>query len=232
MDRTVGVKLFCVLRHLTLEVGADLGQLLDPLRAAIFREVEFEFLYPVDHLTQDELGIADQRNFRRHLPSDATRRRVDLDVFGLVVPGLGAPEVLAAPEAEAQREHDVGAPGEGLLERAPNRQRMLLGHRTLASTPRIDRDGGKLDELAQLGPGLRPEYSVAAGDQRWVGCDQQRERAVDLGRVAGRADVVDRETHPARALLLVFVMAVQNVLRNLDQRYALRRRDRLAKSQA
>ena len=139
--------------------------------------------------------------------------------------------MLAAPEAEAQRQHDVGATSEGLFEGAANRQRMLLGDRALAGAPRVDRNRGKLDELAQLGTGLRPEDSIAAGDQWTLGRVQQFERAVDLGRVAGRAHVVDREAHPAGTLLLVLIVVVQDVLRNLDQRHALRRRDRLAKGQ-
>ena len=109
---------------------------------------------------------------------------------------------------------------------------MLLGHRALAGAPRVDGNRGELDELAQLGAGLRPEDSVAAGDQRAFRRHQQFERAVDLRRVARRANVVDREAHPAGALPFVFIAVVQDVLRNLDQRYALRRRDRLAKGQA
>src|SRR5262249_10076270 len=120
MDRAVSVKLLCVFGDLALEIRADLGQLLEPLRAAVAGKVELEFLDAIDHLAQHELRIADHRHFRRHLPSDPVRGGIDLDVFSLVVPGLWSSEMLAAPEAETQGKHDVGATGERLFECSAN----------------------------------------------------------------------------------------------------------------
>ena len=136
--------------------------------------------------------------------------------------------MLAAPETEADRDHHVGAAGERLLERAANRQRMLFGHDALAGAARVNRDVGQLDELAHLGARLRPEHAVAACDQRALGRHQHLERAIDLRGIARRADVVDRELARAFALPRVFFVVIENVLRNLEQRDALRRRDRLA----
>src|SRR5208337_3219181 len=106
---------------------------------------------------------------RVNLPSDSRRRGIDLDVLGLVGPGRRLAEMLAAPETEADCEHHVGAAGERLLERTANRQRMLFRDRALTGAARVDRDVGQLDELAHLGARLRPEQSVAAGDQRALG---------------------------------------------------------------
>ena len=136
--------------------------------------------------------------------------------------------MLAAPEAEADREDHVGAAREGLLECAANRQRMLLGDDALAGAARVNRDVGQLDELAHLGARLRPEQTVAAGNQRALGRHQHLERAIDLGGIGRGADVVDSKLARALALPGVFGVVIENVLRNLEQRDALRRRDCLA----
>ena len=135
------------------------------------------------------------------------------------------PEMLTAPEAEADCEHNVGAAGERLLERAANRQWMLFGHDALAGAARVDRDVGQLDELAHLGTRLRPEQSVTAGNQRTLSRHQQLERAIDLRRISRGANVVDRKLARALALPRVFFVVIENVLRNLEQRDALWRRD-------
>ena len=61
---------------------------------------------------------------------------------------------------------------------------------------------------------------------------QQFDRPIDLGRVARRTDVVRREALAARALPRILVLGIKNVLRNLDQRDALRRSQRLAEGHA
>src|ERR1700722_15782429 len=166
MNRLILRDLRVLLLDLIVEALTRLPDLLDPWRSFVLREVELEFLDPLDHLLQHDLRIADHRQGRVNLPSDACRRGIDLDVLGLVGPGGGWPKMLTAPEAEADREHHVGASRERLLERTANRQRMLLGHYSLSGATRIDRDVRQLDELAHLGARLRPEQSIAAGDQR------------------------------------------------------------------
>src|SRR5712671_7652916 len=128
--------------------------------------------------------------------------------------------MLAAPEAKAERQHDIGAAGERFLKGAANGQRMFLRNRALAGAARIDRNRRQLDELLQLGRGVRPEEAVAAGDQRTFGRMQQFDRAIDFGRVASRTNIVWREALTASALLRIFALRVKNVLRNLDQRNA------------
>ena len=140
----------------------------------------------------------------------------------------GCPKCSPLQKRKPIATHHVGAAGERLLERAANRQRMLLGHDALAGAARVDRNVGQLDELAHLGAGLRPEHAVAACDQRTLGRHQHLERAIDLRGIAGRADVVHRELARALALPRVFFVVIENVLRNLEQRDALRRRDSLA----
>src|SRR6185437_5644457 len=216
MDGPVTGEFFSVFDDLALEIGPNLGYFLKPQRVAVLREVELQLLDAVDHLAQHELGIADQRNFSGYLPSDSIRRRIDLDVLGFVVPGFGTPEMLPAPEAEAERQHHVGTPGEWLLKCSANRKRMLFGHRALAGAPRVYRDGREFDEFAQFGSRLRPEQPVAAGYQRSFGRYQQFERAIDLRRIARRANVVNRKASAARALYLVVVVMVENILRDLD----------------
>ena len=139
--------------------------------------------------------------------------------------------MLAAPEAEAQRQHDVGAASERLLEGAANRQRMLFGDRALTGAARVDRDSGKFNELFKFRGRLGPEEPVAAGDQWTLGRVQHLDRLVDLGRVAGRAGIVEIEDLPAALLLGVIAAGIEDVLRNLDQRDALRRGHRLAEGE-
>src|SRR5258708_13257488 len=102
------------------------------------REMEVEFFDSRDHLAEHQLRIADQRDLSRHLPSDARCHRVALDILRLIVPGRHPAEMLTAPEAKTQRQHDVGAARERFLKGAANGQRMLLGNRSLAGTPPTD----------------------------------------------------------------------------------------------
>src|SRR5260370_7591085 len=134
MNRMVLGDLRVLFLDLVVEAIASFQDLLDPWRGFVLREVEVEFLDAVDHLTQHDFRITDHRQVRVDLPSDSRRGRIDLYVLGLVGPGRRLPEMLTAPEAEADCEHDVGAAGERLLEGAANRDRMLLGDCALAGT--------------------------------------------------------------------------------------------------
>src|ERR1700677_3474245 len=98
--------------------------------------------------------------------------------------------MLTGPEAEAERQHHVRAPGEGLLESAANRQRMFFGNRALARAPRIYGNRSQLDELLQLRRRVGPEQAVAASDQGTLCRVQQLDRAIDLVGVAGRTHIV------------------------------------------
>src|SRR5215472_6576698 len=194
-----------------------------PFGGAVFREVELELFDPINQLAQNQLGVADHRQVRVHLPPDPGRSWIDLDVFPLVGPGWRLPEMFTAPEPEADREHHVRPPGERLLECTANGQWMLFRHGTLARTPRVDRDAGQLDELLHFGARLRPEQSVAAGDQWTLGSVQELHGAIDLGRITLAAHIVGGESACALALTTVFVVVIQEVLRNLEQRDALGR---------
>ena len=94
---------------------------------------------------------------------------VDLDVGRVGAPCRRLAEVLAAPEAEADRQDHVGATGERLLPCAADGERMVLGHGALAGAARVDGDAGELGERAQLGGGVGPEDAVAGHDQRPLG---------------------------------------------------------------
>src|SRR5208282_782252 len=205
MDRTVLVGLLVLLANLRLESGAGLRDFFGPFGAPVLREVELELLDPVDELAQHQLRIADDRHVDADLPSDSRGRRVDLDIFGLIGPGRRLAEMLAAPEAETDREHHVGAAGERLLERAANREWMLLRDCALARAAGVDRNRRQLDELADLRAGLRPEQAVPAGDQRTLRGVQQLDRAIDVRRIAGRADIIGGEAPRALALPLLAV---------------------------
>src|SRR5258708_38816029 len=142
MNRLVLGDLRVLFFNLIVEALTRLPDLLDPWRGFVFREVEFEFFDPIDHLTKYDFRITDHRQVGVDLPSDARRGRIDLDVLGLVGPGGRLSEMLTAPEAEAECEDHVGAAGEWLFECAANRERMLLRDRALACAAHINREIG------------------------------------------------------------------------------------------
>src|SRR5260370_16099543 len=115
MNRLVFGDLRVLFFDLIVEASASFPDLLHPWRGFVLREVELEFLDPVDHLTEHDFRITDHRQVGVNLPSDSRRGRIDLDIFGLVGPGRRLAEMLAAPKAEADCEYDVGAAGERLL---------------------------------------------------------------------------------------------------------------------
>ncbi len=162
---------------------------------------------------------------RVHLPSDARRHWVELDVLGLVVPGRHAARNAHRSRSGSRASTTSAPPVNGFL-KAP---RIASGCSSetdaLAGAPRIDRDIRQLDELAaSRAPACDQNSAVAACDQRTLGRDQQFDRAIDFRRIARGADVVERKSRAAFALPGVFLVVIKNVLRNLEQRHALRRR--------
>ncbi len=229
MDRRLLVHLALAFVDQLLVAGAHLGHLFDPRRAAMPGEVQPQAFRRVDQLAQDQLRVADDGDLGRHLPADAAGHRIGLDVAGLLVPRRRLAEVLAAPEAEADGQHHVGASGERLLPRPAHGQRMILGNRPLARPTRVGGDVRQLDELPQLGARPRPEDAVTAGDQRPLRLQQELEGALDAGGIALRADLVRIVDLGAAPLPRLVVTVVEDVGGDLDQGRPLRRRQRLAK---
>ena len=122
MDRALVVRLPLGLGDRALVVLTHLPHLAQPLRLGELPPGEPLSLRGVDQLAQHELGVADHRELRGHVEPDAVRRGVDLNIARLVAPRRRLTELLAAPEAKADRQHDVGAAGEGLLPHAADRQ--------------------------------------------------------------------------------------------------------------
>ena len=186
----------------------------------------------LEELAQHELRVADDGDLGRHVPADTLGCRIDLHVRRRRVPRRRRSEVLAAPELETDREHDVRAAGEGLLPRAAYRQRVILGNGALARAPRVDRDlepGGKGEELGRR---VGPEYPVARDQQRPLGSRDRVERAFDGRGVAGAPQL--RDGIQARAGLLPrhVVLLVEDVGRDLDERGSGRRTRGGAKGEA
>src|SRR5208282_396725 len=123
----------------------------------------------------------------------------------------------------------IRASGERLLECAADCEWVLLGDHALSGSAGVDGNAGQLDEFLHLRPGLRPEETIATGDQWPLRRMKHLDRTIDLGRVALRTEIIDRESARAFALPGVILVVVQDVLRNLEQGHALRRRDRFAK---
>ena len=182
----------------------------------------------VDHLPQHQLGVAHDRHLGRHVRADAGGAGVDLHVGGALGPRGLAAEVLAAPEAEAHTDHDVGSSGEGLLPRAPHREWVVLGHRALTGAAAIHGRARELGQLAQLGCGVGPEHAVAGDQQGTLRPDQKLHGAVHLTRVAHRPQLVELVHLLAPLLLGLVTPPVQDVLGDLHHRHPLRRGDRLA----
>src|SRR5260370_30418924 len=96
-------------------VGPGVGDVLSPLRGAVFGEVELEFLGPVDELAQHQLGVADDRQIGPDLPSDAARGGIDLDVLALFGPRPLLSEMPAGPAPETEGPDHVRVYGQSLL---------------------------------------------------------------------------------------------------------------------
>jgi hypothetical protein len=188
VDRHRVVRLLRLRLERLVEARARRRDLGEPRAATPAGAVEAERLRARRQLREHELRVADDRHVGGHVPADARRRRVDLDVRRVGVPGGRLAEVLAAPEAEADREDHVGAARERLLPRAADGERIVLGHRALAGAPRVDRDRHPACERLQLGGGVGPEDAVAGDDER-ARCARERSsaRSIDAGSPALRS---------------------------------------------
>src|SRR4029077_7466396 len=113
---------------------------------------------------------------------------IDLNIRRVRAPGGRAAEVLAAPEAEADGEPDVGASGEGLLPGAANGERVVLRERALGGAPRIDGKAEGARERAELRSGVGPEDPVARDDEGSLGARERVDLALDGGGVGGAAE--------------------------------------------
>src|SRR5271163_3751347 len=228
MNRRTIERLLVLLGDLRVEAGAGRLDFLVPFGVAIFRKIELQLLDAIDHLAEHALGIANDGDVRVDLPSDTRRHRIDLDVLRLVGPGRRLTEFFTAPETEANRHHRIGTSSERFFPRSSNREWILLRHRALTRATSVNRDAGQLDEFLDLGTRLRPEEPVASGDQRTLRRMQNLQRLIAVGRLALAANVFNGEAARTLALLRIFITVIENVLRDLEQRHALWRRNRLA----
>src|SRR5712691_12003860 len=122
MDRHVVSVLLRAVANQLLVVGTHFSYLLEPGALTFGAKVQFHFLDLVDHLTQDQLGVADDADGGRYVPAHPLRAGIDLDVCCLVTPSGRFAELLAAPELEADRHHHISATSKGLFPRAADRQ--------------------------------------------------------------------------------------------------------------
>src|SRR5262249_5441488 len=123
-----------------IEARPHVGDLAQPRAPAAPFAIEPQLPGAVAQLPQHELRIPDDRDVGGDVPADARRARVDLDVRRVAAPRRRLAEVLAAPEREADGEHDVGAARERLLPRAPDGERIVFGYRALAGAAGVHRD--------------------------------------------------------------------------------------------
>src|SRR5712691_7452391 len=118
MDRhVVGVLLRAVANQL-LVVGTHFRYLLEPGALTLGTKVQFHLFDLIDHLTQDQLGVADDADGGRYVPADPLGAGIDLNVRRFIAPGGWFAELLAAPELEADRQHHISTTSEGLFPRA------------------------------------------------------------------------------------------------------------------
>src|SRR5215210_7694851 len=107
MNRTIVREFHRAFADELFVIGADVSHLLNP-RAFPFRtKVELHFFDLVDHLAEYELGVADDADFRRDVPTDALRCGVDLYIGRFIAPRGWFAELLATPVSEANRQYVV-----------------------------------------------------------------------------------------------------------------------------
>ena len=63
---------------------------------------------------------------------------------------------------------------------------MIVGQDAAALRGRVERDAGRLDEVLQLGPGLRPDHAAARQDDRLARLAQRLDELLDLAGFAHR----------------------------------------------
>ena len=227
------VDLRVLLLDLIVEALARFPDLLGPCGVWFFEKSSLSSLIRLIIWRSTSLGSPTIGTSAFNLPSDSRRRGIDLDILGLVGPGRRLAEMLAAPEAEADRQHHVGAAGERLLEGAANRQRMLLGDRALPGAARVDRDEVSSTNSRISAPACdqnRPSPPAISGRSRRHAASRPRDRYA-TGSPAERTSSVVKRRAPLRCRRSSSLV-VEDVLRNLDQRDALRRRNRLAERRA
>ena len=228
MDRHGVVHRARLLGESPIERGADVRGRASPGR--IRRAVEAARPGAVQQLGENELRVAGDRDLRRHVPADALRCGVHLDVRGRAVPRGWSAEVLATPELETERQHDVGAARERLLPRAAHGQGMVLRDGALGGTSRVHRDLELRGEGQQLRRGVGPEHPVARDDERARGVRERVECAFDGGGVGGAAQLRGGIEARAGELPRHVALLVEDVRRDLDDRRAGRRAQRGAKA--
>src|ERR1700722_7381366 len=100
-------------RNRLVEVGPHGGDFFEPVRPT--GPLPVAGTNRVAELAENEFGIADQGDLRRHMQAYSRRRGVGLDVASAFIPSGPCAELLPAPEPKADRQHHVGSPGERLL---------------------------------------------------------------------------------------------------------------------
>src|SRR5581483_7973438 len=132
----------------------------------------------------------------------------------------------------AHRQDDVGPAGKRLLPRAAHRERVVLRQRPLRGPARVDGEGKRRGERPQLGCRVGPEHAVPGDDERAFGPGEGVHGPVDRRGVGGGPQRPGRIEARPGPLPGGVVLVVEDVRRDLDQRWARRPSGRLAERRA
>ena len=221
MNRSGTVMLLLTVLNKLVIVIADLDHVLEPRALALGAKVKLHLFDRLDHLTQHQLGVADNADFGRDMPANPLGGGINLDIGGFIAPGRGLPEFFSAPEFESNGQHHVSLACKRLFPRTPNGERMVFVNRALAGPTAVHRGAGEFCQFFQfcLGPG--PENSVPTGNEWLFRLKNKLNRAFNLARVALEAEFIRTIDFCALALLGLVILVVENIGWNFEQGDAL-----------
>ena len=217
VDRGGSVMLLLTVADELVIVIAHLNHVLEPRALSLGAKVKLHLFDRIDHLTQHQLGVADNADFCRDVPANPLGGGINLDIGGFIAPGRGLSEFFSAPEFESNRQHHVGLARKRLFPRPANGERMVFVNRALAGTTAVHRGAGEFCQFFQfrLGPG--PENPVSTRNERLLRLKNKLNRAFNLARVALKAEFVRAIDFCAFALLGFVLLVVEDIGWNFEQ---------------
>ena len=221
VDRGGIVMLLLTVADELIIVLAHLDHVLEPRTLPLGAKVKLHRLGRVNHLTQHQLGVADNADFGGDVPANPLGGGIDLNIGGFIAPGRRLSEFFSTPEFESNRQHHIGFARKRLFPRATNGERMVFVNRTLAGTTAVHRGTGEFGQFFQFGLGTGPENPVSTGNERLFRLKDEFNRAFDLAWVALEAEFIRTIDFCALALLGFVLLVVENIGWNFEQGDAL-----------